>query len=330
MRRLHAPAALQREIAVDDLFAVTLDCRAVSRNQGARCQSRFVRSARGHPRFCADIGQVDRQGRGLEVAICVLDGVDKGVGLSTRDRVGRRCVGVAAVSVERELAVIAVNLHPHVGVFSVNDRAASHHPNNNVAVPAISTRLVGTRVAVARIARRRIGDDVACGRATLGHAVRVRRHHRHVINDGDGQRAAGYIAITVHHHHAEVVGFRHICRISGRAGERVRPAISALGVGDHQRAGGGSDYAAIGHIHATHYKARQGVSTRVDREGAATDYADSKRRRTAGQAAFVDEAIVALRKHNINCRHRVVGQRNSGNSSRLVAVSIRDCVSEAI
>ena len=248
---------------------------------------RHVRIRRCHQRA---VGQVDRQRRGRQVAVAVPQAVDEGVAGRPADRVRVGLVGVGAVCRHRQCAQRGRYRHRAIGHRRRGVRSRRAHAHNRSTVR--TRRVVGQYARARRHAQQR----------AFVHVGAVGHRRGHVVIDRNHKTSAGRIPITVRNNHAEVVGFDPSA-VRGRAGQRVDPAVVAVGIGYDQGAVRSCDRAAEGYIYAAHNEAGQGVTACVDRESAAAGNAAAQV--AAVKATLVHRTNSALSSDDIHSRNRV-------------------------
>ena len=237
--------------------------------------------------------QVDDDGGRADVAVRVGDGV-----VESDHAFFARCRGV------REGAIAVVNN----AALSLSIQAASHQRNTCSCVNAVCT----------------LGVVAQCVNNDCSVFCRLTRcvvHcHRHVVHDLNRQRSIGRATVAVGHHHREVVGFRHVVHIGGRAGQGVDVAVHAVGNRHHQAAVCAGDCAASGHIHAIDLDGAQCVVAQADAQRAAGGCACAFGR-AAHQTRFQHLAAIAFCTNDV---HRRLGVRHQGNGdSGRAAVAVR-------
>ena len=128
-----------------------------------------------------DIGQVDRQRRRRQIAVAVLDRVDKHVRRRRRNNVALRRVAVAAIGIERQRAQRRRHRghpvgHRRGGVAARRADAGDPAGRNRHARPVRAEPIVHT-----------VGQQVTGNRPAFRHRVAVRNRRRRIIVDVDRQ-----------------------------------------------------------------------------------------------------------------------------------------------
>ena len=166
------------------------------------------------------VGKVDRQRRGREVAVTVLDGVDKAVGsVSWRHRVGVGMVAVAAIRRQRQRSVRSryrcvqpcADRRRRVASCCAHSHHAMTRSNCTVRTEHIS---------------RAIRQHVACRGRTFNHGGGISVRLRHIIHDRDGQGVGYGVPLRILNRVAEAVAARTWCAVTGRTRQRV--AVGAI------------------------------------------------------------------------------------------------------
>ena len=218
--RVRGGPAGDRDLAVGIGLAGRARVRAARKTRLVD-QSLVVAHAQGH------VIDVDRQRRRRLVPVTIRDGVGEDVGrIRRRIRVRRRCVGVAAVRIERQRAV------------STHDRAADpgrHH------VRRVAARLDPAHPAAGVLAVRTehvIRLDIARDRAALVDAVGVGRSSWDIVANVDRDRARPDDLAVLDHLVGEGLDGRHHIGaiVGGRAvnGRRQRVGVGPVAV-QHER-----------------------------------------------------------------------------------------------
>ena len=153
----------------------------------------------------------------VEVAVAVLDRVDEHVRGVRVDVVGRRLVGVLAVGIEMQRAVLARNVRA----------GYRRHQRGGVAVrlanpnhPAARRKTISTRHAFVARPRR-----VHRQQPALVHIVRVKRRRRGVVDDVDEDGGDAGIPVAVGHLVGEAVAV--LLRVGPVVG--IRAGVERLG-----------------------------------------------------------------------------------------------------